>query len=285
MKTIAISMLIVIFPFLAKAQETYKLDENYDINLTGTINLTTNDADVKITGSNRSDVHLKVYRNITTKGFVWGDDKFSMDVKSENGNLYISDDSRGSHISIAGYTHEEYTIDIEVPLGVSLDIVGDDDDYIIKNIGGAISLKVDDGDTELYNCSGTDFHFNLDDGDIKMDGGSGSLYVRLDDGDIEIKDASFSTIEASIDDGDLVISTSLADNGQYSFRGDDSDIIFTVTGGGGNFDIDHDDSHLYATGNFETVRKEEDYTQLKLANGSANIKMRVDDASIRLNTK
>jgi len=285
MKSFAYSMIALLFPFVLAAQDTYTLDEEYDINLDGTLMLKTNDANVTITGSNRSNVHLKVYRKITTKGIVWGDKEFSMEVKEENGNLRVYEKSSGTHVSVVGYMREEYTIDIQVPLGVNLDINADDDDFLIKNMKGSIKLDLDDGDAELRNCQGTEFRFDLDDGNIDMDTGSGTLYAKTDDGDIKVRNASFSEINASVDDGDLIIETSLADNGKYSFRADDSDIVLTITSGGGEFVIDHDDSRLYTKGNFETLRKDDDYTELKLAGGSAAVKIRVDDASIRIDSK
>jgi len=40
----------------------FHLDETYDISATGTLHLNSEDADVRIVGSNRSDVHVKIDR-------------------------------------------------------------------------------------------------------------------------------------------------------------------------------------------------------------------------------
>ena len=45
-----------------------------------------------------------------------------------------------------------------------------------------------------------------------------------------------------VDDGDLVIETSLSDNGDYFIDAQDGLISLTITKGGGNFDIRHDDA-------------------------------------------
>lgn len=283
MKSLAYSLIALLFPFVVEAQDAFRLDKEYDINLNGKLQLNTDDADIRITGSNRTTAHVKIFREIKTKGLVWGEDNFSVDVEMRNGDLIISERSNGSHISVMGYMSEEYTIDISLPLGVNLDLDGDDDDYIIKDMKGAIYLNLDDGDAKLTNCTGSEFKFNLDDGDIEMDGGNGSLEVKLDDGDIEITNASFSQINASVDDGDLIIGTDLQNNGSYVFKADDSDIILNINRGGGEFSIDHDDSRLFTAGSFETLEKDEDYTRLRLGNGTAEIKMRVDDATVRLN--
>jgi len=281
MKPAIIALAIFIFPILLIAQDTYELDEKYDVNLNGTISLNTDDAEISILGTNRSDVHLKVYRKVTTKGFVWGEKDFYVEVSSSNGNLTIKDVQKGS-TSIMGYYKEEYKIDIEVPLGVSLDINGDDDDYLIRNIAGSIYLDIDDGDAKLVNCTGDDFDFDLDDGDIMMDKGAGSLRVKADDGDVEIKNAQFTSIQARLDDGDLLIETSLAENGDYQISADDSDISLNITSGGGTFEIRHDDSRVRTNGDFNILIDKENYTELQLAKGNATVKVRVDDASISL---
>lgn len=40
------------------------------------------------------------------------------------------------------------------PTGASLKIVGNDDDYFIKNMAGSIEIDFDDGDVERSGCKG-----------------------------------------------------------------------------------------------------------------------------------
>ena len=261
----------------------FNLDETFPIDRGGTVKMRTGDADITITGSDRSDVHIKVHRKVTVKGLQFGDERFEVDVRNEGGDLVIKERTDGGRISMMGYLREVYTIDIEAPKDVSLEIRGDDDDYVIRNIDGSISLNIDDGNAELTACDGKDFYFSFDDGDIEMDKGAGKLYVRADDGNLKIDNADFYDIEASMDDGDIEIETSLAENGEYSFRASDADIILTITAGGGDFDIRHDDTRVSYSRNFETLFNEEDETRLKLRSGSAKVKIRADDAHIRLN--
>lgn len=285
MKTLKFTLALLIFAFAAQAQEAFKLDKEYRMNLSGTIYLDSDDADVTITGSDRPDVHVRIYRKVETKGIVWGDTDFEVVVEEDGGDLKIYEKSSGAHISVVGYMEEKYTIDIEAPKGVSLTIDGDDDDYLITGINGAIDLDIDDGDAELRNCGGSYFKFDLDDGDIKVDQAKGKLIARLDDGDIEIENAAFDEIDAVVDDGDIVIETSFAANGTYRFRADDSDIILNITGGEADFEIDHDDSRLYTSGNFKTLQDGEDFTRLQLGNGGAAVRIDVDDATIKLTAR
>jgi hypothetical protein len=260
----------------------FKLDENYKIKDHGTVHLNTDDAKVTIQGSERPDVHVKIYRKITRKGVVYGKESFEVEVSERNGDLYIRDIQQQVNVTIVGYMSEEYEILIESPKHVNLDIEGDDDDYEIGSINGRITMNIDDGDATLTNCGGDSFKFDFDDGDLKMDKASGSLKLSLDDGDAMIRNAKFTNINVTADDADIDIATSLDDDGDYSFRMDDGNIDLTILAGGGSFQIYHDDGRVSASQAFDVQVEEDDETRLQLDNGSARIKIHTDDASIRL---
>ena len=200
-----------------KAQDgEFKLDKIYSMDPNGTIDMQTDDAKIKITGTNRKDVHVNIYRKEVTHGWRYNRRDFYVDVEERGGDLFIREEPKTGIVISVGYMREEYEIIIEAPEGVSLVIKGDDDDYIIRNINGSIFLNIDDGDAELIGCSGNHFEFEIDDGDIEMDEGYGFLYIRADDADVYIQNGKFDDITATLDDGNLIIETSLADNGSYS---------------------------------------------------------------------
>jgi hypothetical protein len=260
----------------------FHLDKEYKINTKGILKLDASDAKVFVTGSSRTTAHVKIDRVVTTKGIVFGDQEFRVDVYEEGGNLSIREDKRGSSVSMVGYYNEKYTITLEVPEGMSLMIDGDDGDYFIKSVHGSIKLDVDDADVQLTGCNGNSFDIKLDDGDLRMDGGHGSLEVDADDADIEIKNASFEKISAEMDDGDFVIETSLVDNGSYFINAQDGLIAMKVLGGGGRFEIRHDDTSVNTSDGFEVVERSEDRTRVTTANGNARVEIRADDARVRL---
>jgi len=267
-----------------KAQDgEFKLDKVYSMDPNGTIDMQTDDAKIKITGTNRKDVHVNIYRKEVTHGWKFNRRDFYVDVDVRGGDLIIKEEPQTGITVSVGYMREEYEINIEAPEGVSLVIKGDDDDYIIRNINGAIFINIDDGDVELIGCSGNHFEFEIDDGDIEMDEGNGFLYIRADDADVYIQNGKFDDINATIDDGDLIIETSLANNGSYSFRVDDGSIDLYITEGGGEFDIRHDDARISSSREFILIEKDENETFLELPNGTARVKVRADDARIRLN--
>lgn len=261
---------------------SFHLDKEYTINATGTIHLDASDAKVFITGSNRKTAHVKIDREVTTKGISFGEREFSVDVTEQNGNLSIREQSHGSTVGVIGSYHEQYTIKLEIPQGTSLDIDGDDGDYFIKTVNGSIELDLDDADVELTGCMGNSFKIKLDDGDLRMDTGRGVLDVDADDADVNIKNSNFEKITARLDDGDFIIETSLADKSNYDIEVQDGLIAFKVLDGGGHFDIRHDDARVTTEGNFEIIERSEDRTQVTLANGNAKVSIRADDARIRL---
>ena len=271
---------------VAMAQSTksnnFRLDQDYQMDAKGIIYLNSSDAKVFITGAQRPNAHVKIDRVVNTKGFVFGEEEFLVEVTEQNGNLSIKERSNGSHVGIVGYHHESYVIKIEAPLGASLVIRGDDGDYFIEKINGAVDLDLDDADVELTACGGTDFRVRLDDGDLRMDAGRGLLELDADDADVLIKNAAFTKIMATLDDGDFVVETAITDDGDYFIDGQDGLISLTVLGGGGRFDIRHDDARVITEGSFSTVEKSDDRTRLTLGSGTAKVDIRADDARVKL---
>ena len=223
----------------------YTLDETYQIAANGTLSLNTEDADVKIVGSNRKDVHVNVYRKVTLKGiFRNNEDKFKIVVTEKDGHLVIREESeRRISITIGSYS-ETYKIVIEVPSTVSLKLRGDDDDYIIKRIHGKISVDGDDGDVEISHCKSKKITIDLEDGDVEIADGIGNLIVDLDDGDLTTVNSKFSNVDITVSDGYLDIETSLYNEGMYQFRTDDGDVKLNITNGGGVFEVRHDDGRV-----------------------------------------
>lgn len=283
MKTI-LTLAALVFTVSASAQTTkegdFHLDKEYKLNATGTIKLDASDAKVFIVGSARSTVHVKIDRSLTTKGLTFGEQEFRVDVNEQDGDLSIREYSHGSVSGIVGYYNEKYTINLEVPQGASLIIDGDDGDYFVKSVSGYIELDLDDADIELTNCTGTRFNIKLDDGDLRMDSGRGSLEVDADDADIEIRNASFEKINAQLDDGDFVIETSLAENGSYRVDLQDGLVAMKILGGGGRFDIRHDDAGVST--DFDVVERSENRTIVNTGSGNARVDIRADDARVRL---
>lgn len=273
-------------PFTAAAQSTdeFNLDEVYAIDQNGTVSLQSDDARVTITGSDRSDVRVVVRYKREVKGFTIGDgDRFEMIVEERGGDLAIYEKERdnGSRLSV-GSVKEEYEIRIEAPRSVAFNLEGDDETYRIAGIDGSIRLDADDTDIELSDCNGDDFSFSMDDGSISMDGGSGRLVIELDDGEARIMNGNFNEIELEGDDSNITITTRLDDEGSYRFDFDDADLQLNIIGGGGDFDIRHDNADISVGREFEEVLDDKNRSIYRLLGGNAKVSIDTDDGDIDL---
>ena len=283
MKNLLFFVLTVGILTVASAQDgEFHLDNEYKIKADATIDLVSSDANVFITGSRRGSARVKIDRKVITKGLYSGEEDFKVEVDVSNGDLRIRERASSYNSGIITYQREEYKIEIQAPEGVSLVIRGDDGDYFIKNVNGEISMSIDDADVELTDCKGNAFTFRVDDGDVRMDGGKGRLDIDGDDADIEVRNGAFTSISADMDDGDLILETSLTDVGSYSIRTEDGSISLKVLGGGGEFEIDHDDGNVALQGDFKTLTESDDHTRVLLARGKAKVRLSGDDANVKL---
>lgn len=282
--TIILFSIPVLFSPVHAQTDEFNLDQTYSIDSGGTINLQSDDAEVRIIGTDRDDVRLVVHYKLTVRGITFGrSNEFEIIVEEQNGNLTIREKDRDFGSSgIIGFSSEEYTIDIHTPRSVNLDLEGDDEEYDITGIDGFIHLAADDSDARISDITGDDFSFSLDDGELEMNGGSGRLRVQVDDGDIQIDDSDFSEMDVDSDDSDIEITTSLSNDGHYRFDLDDADLTLNITGGGGEFDIRHDDSDISSSREFENIRDDDDHSVYRLMGGNARITIRSDDGDINL---
>lgn len=264
---------------------SFHLDKTYALASTGTIHLKSSDAKVYISGSNRPDVRVKVDRTVTIKGLTFGHQEFAVNVTEQQGDLQIEERSNQVVSGIVGYYDEKYTITIEAPQGASLKIKGDDGDYWISHLSGAIAIDIDDADVELSDCTGTSFEFRVDDGDIKMDKAKGRVTIDADDSDVEIRQANLTSLDADMDDGKLILETILNNQGEYRINAQDGLIQLRVTGGGGTFVIRHDDGRIIADAGYQKVEDSENRTRLTLGNGTAMVDIHTDDARVQLEKK
>lgn len=266
--------------------EEFHLDKVYQMNSSGTLNLNTEDADVRIIGSNRTDVHVKVDRVVVSRGMSSRSRDFEVEVEERNGDIIIRENKGRSRGFIGvGYFRTDYDILIELPQGASIKVRGEDDDYYVKNVNGTIEMETEDGDIELVDCNGSDFEFILEDGDLKMDGGKGKFYARMDDGDVDIINGAFDDVEINVEDGNINLETSISDKGMYEINGDDARIDFVVLSGGGDFRVTKDDGRVRASAEFETLRESDYRSELRLKGGSADVQISTNDGSVRLSRR
>ena len=283
MKKLFTSFALLLAAASATAQDdTYHLDQTYPMSPTGTVDLRASDARVTITGSRRKDARVRVERKVTAKGITSGNREFRVEVTTENGNLKFREYQSGQTVTMIGYTKIEYRITLEVPEGTSLQADGNDGIYTITNVDGNLSLELNDFEARLTGCSGNSFRFRTNDGNLVMDEGRGTLDLDGNDGSVDIRNGRFEKIEARWNDGEMRIATSLTNTGSYRLNTEDGSLDLTITGGGGVFDISHDDGNVTRKGNFTALLEEENRTRLQLNGGSAQVRVQAGDARVRL---
>jgi len=285
---LVVALFLFTFVICEAKEVTFDHDGTYDIDKNGTFILDSEDAEVSIKGTDRKDVHIVVHyeRNISGRFRKSGNDEFEVEITEENGNVrYREIDYDVTYFGSIIINQERYTIDIEIPKTVSLKIRGEDDDYLIENVDGDISMIVEDGDARLRNVNGTSYEFDIEDGNIEMLGGGGVLDISSEDGDVLIENGKFTEIMGRTEDGEIEIETTLSDNGSYRMRADDGDIEFTVLGGGGEFTVEYDDGRARASRQFEEIEDDDGYKVYTLPGGNARVRIRVSDGSAILKTR
>jgi len=267
-------------------REVFHLDEVYPLAKDGTIYLSTGDAEVKIIGSERNDVHVAIDYEGRTSGLFWesGGEPFKVEVTPDEGDLIIEEVDRDvTRIGILiSSSCIEYKVLLEVPIRANLDVRGDDDEYQIRNVQGKIAMDFDDGEAIIEDCNGGFYDLEAEDGCIEMRGGSGSLEVACEDGEISISKGAFSEIRAEVEDGDMEIATKIADDGIYALECEDGWIKFTVLAGGGEFRVDYDDGRVRASSEFEEAEEEDGLAIYSLPGGKARVRIRIEDGKVRL---
>jgi len=284
-RNIAILWLIVgTIQLFAQDDGDYHLDKVYSMDTQGTVYLRSEDAKVRITGSDRNDARVVIDRVEQVRGITNRRPSFEMEIEEKDGDLYVTEKSRSTsrvNIGISVYSLE-YDISIELPRNASLKIDGEDDDYLIRSVNGRISIDAEDGDIELLNCQGDDFEITLEDGDLTMDGGNGSLVVEVEDGDLDFRNGNFKEIELVTEDGDVHLETKLLNGGIYDLDGEDATIDFIVLSGGAVFNISRDDARVSASSAFRLTRETDSRVAYQLGEGSAEVYMRTKDGRVRL---
>ena len=186
------------------AQEDFELKETYPIQATETLYLDTEDADVVIKTTDRSDVLVDIKR--TVKGKVKTNKEFDIEIYEKDGDLVVKEKrQKGTYSYSMVFGSVSYKVYVELPEGVSLDIKGEDDSYDISDIVGNISIDTEDGDIVINRQRMGDVDLTLEDGDVELTDINGNLNINLEDGDVVIEESDLQTADFVLEDGDVGI--------------------------------------------------------------------------------
>lgn len=280
-KTKILFALLFCTPLILQAQNRYELHETYEIAKKGALTITTEDADVSITGTDRNDVEIHVFREVTLMG-ISDEEEFEILVEKQDGNLFIRDRKESNNDFFVGYRSIQYTIGIQVPRNIKLYISEDDGDIHIRDMRSSLEVNCEDGDLIIENFDGESVNIMVEDGDIILKEVKGHLTVSTEDGDVLAKNCAFEKVDISTEDGDIVVESALVKKGQYDIKAEDGDVEFGFSGSGAILHLRSDDGSISKTGQFDTITEDEAYAELAFGDTSATISILTEDGRIKV---
>lgn len=306
MKTF-LSVLFTLFLSLSlSAQYEYSHEENYTIAQDGLLTLDTEDANVTIIGTSRSDAYVKIYKKVTGKQKT--NQKFDIEYIAEGGNLTIREkrNKKGGSYTMGWNTKTTYEVELGLPKGVSMNINGEDDNYMITSINGDITIKSEDGDIVMSDCTPDDLSIRLEDGDVKltevqsnfvmhMEDGDlvtenckfGDLKIGMEDGDVILRDVSLGNTEIDAEDGDISITTECNKNTNVNIETEDGNVTIKTKGEGATIKVSYEDGDVrYDNSDYDLINKTKRSKELKTSkSGDATFNISVEDGNVRLSNK
>ena len=136
---------------------------------------------------------------------------------------------------------------------------------------------------DLVQCKGSAFNLRTNDGKVNMDRGEGFLEFQWRRRQYRCKECSVHQVfGATINDGHFNVESSLTNNGQYYVKTNDGSVDFTISAGGGKFDVTHNDGHVSTLGNFNVTEKSDNRSHITLADGTAQVEVETNDGNVRL---
>ena len=295
-------LILSLFAQLLFSQENiYEVNETYSLGSDGTIFLNASDADISIEGSNRSDVHIVVYRKVTGKRVA--EQKFSVIVKEKGGDITLDDhivpNKKGnSHWKYSKKT--DYRITINAPQSAHLNIISEDGNIKLENLNGNLEAVLEDGDLDIQNSELKNVKILTEDGNVSMlgkitetaqfhseDGNidiqeiNGKLDAVLEDGNLNINRSSLTACQISNEDGNVHLRTSLAGSGEHKITTEDGDVVMELLSGDATFTLSHEDGSVHTSGDFKTIKQDKRKTIVSTINTSeTKVEISTEDGDI-----
>jgi len=277
--------LYLITPDSALAQKEFKMNESFRISSGGLLDLKANGAKIRIIGTDNKETSISALYRIETKGLKIGNkDPVTLSVKTRGDTLQIREQEQEGRRVLLGSKDVVYTITIDVPVDLDLNLKGESNNYFIRNVNGAVELQGKQVEAELQKIGSHDIYFDLNDSIIDMDGGSGRFTANLDKSTINMYETSFEFMDADLDGVDLDLGLHLSDNGEYNIKMVKGSLDFDILSGGGRFNILHNDQRIYSEGRFIVEKNDKDETIYIRENGTAVSNIDLESGALKLLT-
>lgn len=152
------------------------MDQTHPLPASGRIRLTSEDAQVSISGTDRDDVRIEVhYRIAAARGKLT---RFTYRVSAalDGGELVVTEERQTGSRNFV-YEDQVHTINIELPRNAHVTVREEDGMCAISGVAGRVHLTMDDGDVRLENCSG-EITISMDDGTLTQTNCASLKYER-----------------------------------------------------------------------------------------------------------
>jgi DUF4097 and DUF4098 domain-containing protein YvlB len=170
--------------------------KSYPVTGRPTLNVTTGDGNVVITGSNKSTIDA----HITTTGYKLGPNDVQI-VESQTGNtvtIQINFPHMNWHWNSG---RRDLTIDLQVPSDLDMKIVTSDGNVSATTVNGNMDLQSGDGNISAKQVRGT-VKLHTGDGNVDGAGFDGSLEATTGDGNLKIE-GRFDSLNLKSGDGSI----------------------------------------------------------------------------------
>jgi DUF4097 and DUF4098 domain-containing protein YvlB len=191
-----VAVLLTFVSFAAIYAHAEEWRKTYSLSDKPEIRVETNDADIRISATDRKDIEAVV----TANGYKIG-----------SGGVSISDHQTGDRVEINVHVpdfhlfsfgiHKSVHVDLNIPREADLDVHSGDGRITGENLNGRATLRSGDGDIQINSGKGT-FKIETGDGRVECENIEGDLRAETKDGGVRI-DGVFTTLDLNTGDGSI----------------------------------------------------------------------------------
>lgn len=139
----------------------YDYDETFALPTSRQIRITSEDAKVTVSGSDRSDVRIRAHYGIKSTPEMLQNFSYRLNVSTVESGLHVQEMRQTGSRFI--YDKQAHTLHVEVPRNAHVSIVEEDGSCEITAVAGTVDVRMDDGSGHAADCSGP-ITVTLDDG-------------------------------------------------------------------------------------------------------------------------
>ena len=154
----------------------YTYDETHAFPISQKIRVTSEDAEVIVTGSDRTDVRVQVHYALSADAKVLQRFDYKVNVHSDGGELRV-DELRSTGSRNFVYDQRAHRITIEVPRSADVTIQEEDGACEITSITGSVNVRMNDGKVHAADCTGA-VTVSIDDGTFTQRNCTGLVQVH-----------------------------------------------------------------------------------------------------------